>query len=330
VPASAKPKLLVVELWGVGDLALATPFLRAASARFEVTLLAKPSALELQPRFWPGVRVIPFVAPWTAFRGKYHLWKWPWRKMFELRRQLRADNFDFGLSARPDPRDHPFLKFLGAKQRLGFPSKGSGFFLTDALSAPEPSAHRYEFWRIAGQALGLDLPSREKLILSPRDGKQTVLLHSGARLSARVWPVAYYKLLAEKLRSAGYSVQVACDVEQQDQWRQLGEAAVASPRTLTELFFQLDQATVFIGNDSGPGHLAAISGVPTFTFFGPSLPKWFLPLHPRAEFLEDTSCVYKPCKDYCHFSSPRCLENISLESAWPRVESFVAKHLRPA
>jgi heptosyltransferase-2 len=68
-----KPRLLVVELWGMGDLVLATPFLKAAVGPFEVTLLAKPNALELQPRLWPGARVIPFVFPWTAFKKKYDL-----------------------------------------------------------------------------------------------------------------------------------------------------------------------------------------------------------------------------------------------------------------
>jgi len=37
-----KAKLLVVNLWGLGDLVIATPFLQAASQTFEVVLLAKP------------------------------------------------------------------------------------------------------------------------------------------------------------------------------------------------------------------------------------------------------------------------------------------------
>ena len=41
-----KPKLLIVELWGLGDLVIATPFLRAVAERFDVTLLAKPFALD--------------------------------------------------------------------------------------------------------------------------------------------------------------------------------------------------------------------------------------------------------------------------------------------
>src|ERR1039457_6248745 len=80
-----KPKLLVVELWGLGDLVIATPFLRAASEKFEVTLLAKPYAAELQQRFWPGVHVEPFAVPWTMTRNKYNLLDWPWHRSEERR-----------------------------------------------------------------------------------------------------------------------------------------------------------------------------------------------------------------------------------------------------
>ena len=66
-----KPKLLIVELWGLGDLAIATPFLRAAAEKFDVTLLAKPFARDLQSRLWPEVQVETFTAPWTAFKHKY-------------------------------------------------------------------------------------------------------------------------------------------------------------------------------------------------------------------------------------------------------------------
>jgi heptosyltransferase-2 len=328
VSSAVKPKLLVVELWGLGDLAIATPFLREVAERFEVTLLAKPHALELQPRFWPGVRVISFVAPWTVFLGKYRFWYWPWKEMFNLRQKLRSENFEFGLSARPDPRDHLLLKFLCVKNRFGFPGLGSSIFLTDLLNAPGPTAHRYEFWRVAGKFIGLELPPRQQITLPTHPSRKLVLVHSGARLSARVWPLEYYRALVRLLRQDGHAVQVVCDPEQKSQWQKFGESNVVNPRTITELLSLLDQAAVFIGNCSGPGHLAAVNGVPTFTFFGPSLPEWFVPLHPQAEWLEDKTCPYKPCKDYCRFPTPHCLENITVENVWPRIKSFVQTHLR--
>src|SRR5471030_2113946 len=110
--AALKPKLLIVELWGLGDLVIATPFLRAAAGKFDVTLLAKPYALDLQPRLWPGVRVETFNAPWTVFKNKYHFWRWPILKIVRLRRRLVAGHFEFGVSTHSvgDPRDHLLLK----------------------------------------------------------------------------------------------------------------------------------------------------------------------------------------------------------------------------
>src|SRR5438552_15215700 len=120
-----------MELWGLGDLVIATPFLRAASEKFAVTLVSKPFGKDLQPRFWPDVTVIPFQAPWTAFKHKYRLYRWPWREIYHLRKQIGGRRFDVGLSARwGDPRDHLLLALAGAKERLGFPRMGSGMFLT--------------------------------------------------------------------------------------------------------------------------------------------------------------------------------------------------------
>jgi len=305
---------------------IATPFLRAAAEQFEVTLLAKPHAAELQPRFWPDVKVEIFNAPWTAFRKKYHLWRWPWRELFRRQRRLAAEKFDWGLSARWDPRDHWLLKCSGARERIGFPRLGSRIFLTRPLLKPPPQCHRYEYWRAAGRALGLELPPREQIPLPPRPpGRKRVLVHSGAGQPARVWPLENFHTLVGRLRETGLTVQVICDPPQIEWWRAHGESAVECPRRLADLMAWLDAADVFIGNDSGPGHLAAFCGVPTFTFFGPQRSEWFAPLHPQAQWLDDQSCPYKPCKDYCRFPSPRCMENIAVAEAWPRVKQFLEK-----
>src|SRR5437868_3729346 len=102
MPPATKPRLLVIELWRLGDLVLATPFLRAAAQRYEVTLLARPYAEDLRAGLWPEIKILPFVAPWTAFTGKYKIQHWPWREMFQLTRQIRSTHFDVGLSARWD------------------------------------------------------------------------------------------------------------------------------------------------------------------------------------------------------------------------------------
>jgi heptosyltransferase-2 len=189
-----KPKLLIIQLWGLGDLVIATPFIRAAADTYEVTLLAKPYALELQPRLWPQIQIVPFDAPWTAFTHKYQLWRWPWREILHLRQRF-AGHFEYGVSARWDPRDHLLLKFLGVKNRLGFPRVRSDVFLTQPLAKPDPLAHHFDYWQVMGKALALEIPERAKLpVRSPvRNG--IILVHSGARLAARVWPLPHFREL---------------------------------------------------------------------------------------------------------------------------------------
>ena len=180
-----KPKLLIVELWGLGDLVIATPFLRAAAEKFDITLLAKPFALDLQPRLWPGVGVETFTAPWTAFKNKYNLWRWPFLEIVRLRRRLARQQFEFGLSARWDPRDHLLLKLVGAKRRLGFPRVHSQIFLTQPLTRPQPEAHRYEFWRVIASTLDVELPPREKISIPVARGGKTARRCSPARETSR-------------------------------------------------------------------------------------------------------------------------------------------------
>ena len=323
-----KPRLLVLELWGLGDLVIATPFLRAAVEKFNVTLLAQPFALELQARFWPAVKVIPFVAPWTAFRHKYQLWRWPWRELSQLRRRLLSENFDGGVSARWDPRDHLALKLSGARERYGFPRLKSQRYLTHGLIRPDPLAHRVESWRVVGAALGLPLPPRSKIFAEPGDRPPVVLIHTGARSPLRVWQLTHFQEITMRLRKKNFRVQIACDPDQINWWRSQGEAAIC-PQSVSELLAAIDNTSVFIGNDSGPGHLAAACGRPTFTLFGPQLHEWFIPLHPAAEAFEGKACPYKPCSDYCRFPKPFCLQDVTVEEVWPRMETFVTRHLFP-
>jgi ADP-heptose:LPS heptosyltransferase len=329
-PASQAPSrsLLVVELWGMGDLVIATPFLQAASERYAVTLLAKPFAEDLRRRFWPKVRVRRFVAPWTAFRHKYQLWRWPWLEMFRLR-NLGRERFDIGLSARWDPRDHLLLALLRARRRLGFPRMRSQLFLSESLTRPPAASHRYESWRVLAGALDFELPPREKLPTPLRLQQREVLVHTGAGQPVRVWPLERYRGLVDRLRREGRDVQVACDPDQRDWWVQAGERGLSTPRTVSELLQLMDRAGVFIGNDSGPCHLAAFAGVPTFTLFGPQVPDWFVPMHPAAEWLEGKPCPYKPCSDYCRFPVAYCMVNQEEEDVWRRVKAFVNRTLQP-
>jgi ADP-heptose:LPS heptosyltransferase len=320
-----KRRLLVLDLWGVGDLAVASPFLRLASQEYDVTLVAKPAAEDLRLRFWPEVQVIPFTAPWSAFRGKYRLHEWRWKAIRRLLETMRSQNFDAGVSARRDPRDHLLMALMGAKRRYGFPRLGSELLLTDPINLAEPLAHRYTHWQHLAKALGLNLPAPTDL--PKRTKQEKIIVHTGAGQPVRVWPLVNYERLVARLRERSYKIQVLCDPDQLSFWQGRGEAAIA-PANLTELCDLLESARVFVGNDSGPGHLAAVSGIPTFTIFGPQFPSLFAPIHPASEWVEGPPCPYKPCHDSCRFQVPHCLHNINEQDLSERIELFIAKQIR--
>ena len=300
---SAPTRLLVVELWGLGDLALALPFLRTACDHTEVTLLAKPHAAPLLARFAPEVKHIPLVAPWTAFEGKYQLHRWPWPELFRVRSALRSAHFDLGISARRDPRDHALLRLAGARRRIGFPRAGSQLLLSNALAAPA-RPHRADHWRALATALGWDLP----LTTPPARNGRRLVIHTGAGRALREWPRDRFEEIAARLRGAGWDVTLLDD----------------SLQDLGALLLALVGADRFIGNDSGPGHLAALLGVPTFTIFGPQLPELFAPQHPRAAWIEGAPCRFKPCFDSCHFATPHCIRDLTADAVWAKVQPWLA------
>jgi ADP-heptose:LPS heptosyltransferase len=279
------------------------PFLRAAAEHAEVTLLAKPHAAPLLARFAPTIEHLPFTAPWTAFRGKYRLHRWPWAELRKTVRELRRRGFQVGVSARRDPRDHFFLWSGGIQRRLGFPRGLSRALLTDTLTLPART-HRAEHWRSLAAALGWQIPAP---VTAPRTGRH-IVIHTGAAQRARTWPAERFAALAGLLRSAGWQVTL---LDRTD-------------GPLDELLAQLANADRFIGNDSGPGHLAALLGVPTFTIFGPQLPELFAPQHPNAAWIEGAACVYKPCFDSCRFAEPHCILENSVDAVWARVHAWLA------
>lgn len=139
----------------------------------------------------------------------------------------------------------------------------------------------------------------------PRVGRN-VVIHVGAGRPVRAWPRERFAEIAERLRHAGWNVTVLSGHE----------------TNLDDLVSTLAAADRFIGNDSGPGHLAALLGVPTFTIFG-QLPEVFAPQHPQAVWMEGAPCPYKPCFDHCRYPAPHCILSHDVDTVWRRIKAWI-------
>lgn len=121
----------------------------------------------------------------------------------------------------------------------------------------------------------------------PRAPRGPIVLHPGAGSAAKCWPVERFLELTRRLKADGVDVEVLLGEVELERWpasqvKAFGDSAVVrTPATLTLLLECLARASAYIGNDSGPGHLAAILGVPTVSIFGPRDPARWKPLGPR-------------------------------------------------
>lgn len=163
--------------------------------------------------------------------------------------------------------------------------------------------HRAAHWAALAATLGWTITPPPA---TPRTGRHLVI-HTGAGQPVREWPRERFDTLAAQLRTAGWNVTLLDN----------------SLRDLDGLLDTLATADRFIGNDSGPGHLAALLGVPTFTIFGPQLPELFAPQHPQAAWIEGAPCAYKPCFDNCRFATPHCIRDLMPDAVGQALQAWL-------
>jgi ADP-heptose:LPS heptosyltransferase len=138
---------------------------------------------------------------------------------------------------------------------------------------------------IRARGIGLTRPAELK----------DIVIHPGSGSPAKNWPIEKYLELIQRLRAGGTSVRVLLGEVEQEKWDanaagRLAEAArMTRPSSYLDLMAELMSARAFVGNDSGPGHLAGILGVPTLTLYGPSDPVRWKPLGPDVQTLRGES-----------------------------------------
>jgi ADP-heptose:LPS heptosyltransferase len=116
---------------------------------------------------------------------------------------------------------------------------------------------------------------------------EAIVVHPGSGSPAKNWPRERFIELIERLKADGHSVRVTLGDAELERWgedeiaRFAKLADVRRPATYLDLLDELASARLFITNDSGPGHLAGIIGVPTICLFGPTDPNVWRPLGPR-------------------------------------------------
>ncbi len=325
-------KLLIFKANQLGDNIVFLPvvqWLDKALPDARIAVVTSPVAAALYEHCAPRVQVMQ--EPTVAFNNA---WMNP-PALLRLRRRFHEFRPDACLVANDQSNVAHLLAWMsGAKIRVG--PRESNCRLRPLLSHQVPltlsDPIALQNWHIAAallDALGIDggapqkyppVPDVNALRSTRPPGEPLVLVHPGASLAYKRWPLPRYVELANRLCD-----QVAVEfVQQNDPAENLLDPRVhrIEVDTLPEFFERMDRAALFIGNNSGPMHVASVLGVPGVIFAGPCADHWKPMWHgEKFVLLRDAGLACQPCDrdgrsvNRClNFAEPMaCMNRLSVE-----------------
>ena len=214
-----------------------------------------------------------------------------------VRRQLRAMKFDVAVDLQCLTKSALIAWLSGAKRRLGVAGRNGREFsklLNNELTDVRAS-HVVEHYLQILRPLGIESPdvvfklpektgearfARQALEQLQIDAPFAVL-NPGAGWPSKLWPADHYGQVACHLWNtySMRSVAVWCGAEERRLANQIantsnGAAVLAPSTTMPQLAAISRRASLFVGSDTGPMHLAVAVGTPTISLHGPTLANW--------------------------------------------------------
>jgi heptosyltransferase I len=123
--------------------------------------------------------------------------------------------------------------------------------------------------------------------------KGIALVNPGAGWGAKQWPAERYGQVAKQLADDGLKVLINFGPGEEELASTLESASAGTAEkfsgSLTQLIALTRRASLFIGGDTGPMHLAAAFGVPVVGIFGPTDPARNGPFGTRSVVLRSSS-----------------------------------------
>ncbi|MFI4861650.1 MAG: glycosyltransferase family 9 protein [Phycisphaerales bacterium JB063] len=134
------------------------------------------------------------------------------------------------------------------------------------------------------EAQGLSLEPAQPM--PRRNPGGPIVVHPGSGGLVKCWPTERYERLMGRLKDAGHAVVPVLGEVEAERWpgeqltRWVDTLGAKVCRSPLELLPILTSASLYIGNDAGPTHLAAQLGITTLALFGPTSPARWGPVGP--------------------------------------------------
>ena len=286
-------RIAILRGGGLGDLLFTVPAMRSLAAAYpdaELTLLGSPGpASILEGRQGPPDRIVPLPAIEGISNGTASTPDPAETERFVER--LRGERFDLAVQLHGGGRySNPFLLGIGARHTAGARTPDAAPLERNL----EYAYYQHEVIRaleIAALAGAVPVAMEPHLEISEGErhagravcgnGRPVVVIHPGATDPRRRWPAERFAVVAQRLAEDGARVVLVGGDEDTELCggilgsarRALGLArselvtSLAGRLSLSALAGVLSAADVFVGNDSGPRHLAQAVGARTVSIY---------------------------------------------------------------
>jgi lipopolysaccharide heptosyltransferase I len=345
-------KILFVKLGSIGDIVHTLPSLaavRRALPRAEISWVVERRAAEI-------LRDNPLVNRLIEVDTKA-MRRWPVSGETLLAprqqlRRLRASSFDTALDFQGLLKSAAIARLSGARLRYGFAREAlrepaSRFLLTKTIAVPLQSHVIVKNLTLAAGALGISVPASAAEFEFPiavsdaheAEAEEAIkdfetgfaILNPGGGWPTKLWSAERFGQLSDELWTQHGLHSIVTygpgELELAQSVTSASRLKRAHARSLSlKGFYALaKRASVYIGGDTGPTHLAVAANAPVVGLFGPT--EWWRNGSPRVVDI----CVERndiECRTDCHRRS--CSNWICMEIEVARVFDAVSERLRRA
>lgn len=273
VEVSAK-RVLIVKLSSLGDLIHALPTIHCLKMGLPATITWVVNAV-----YAPLLRHAADVDEVIPFDRKR-----PLRGLWGVVRELREREFDLVIDLTGLFKSALISRLAGGRLCLGpsFAREFSWLFYHRQVGSSDLNRHAVERYLDVVRALDVKDGNRVFPLTFPPassvldGGRPTVVLVPGARWPSKLWPVASFADVANRLRRDGIQVLMVGEElpTAGDSLASLeGVVDLRGRTSLAELGGILQRADLVIANDTGPMHLAASLGRRVIALMGPTDPR---------------------------------------------------------
>jgi len=155
-----------------------------------------------------------------------------------------------------------------------------------------------------------------------------VVIHPSSLMSTKRWDAALFAEVARTLKKRLFTIALTCGPGEEAQVAEvakgISQTTMMLGLSIPELAELIRGAKLYIGNDSGPMHLAAAVGTPTIAIWGSSDSRRWRPWSVEHRVVQNPfEC--NPCPGYrCLVaSSPLCIESVTVKQVEEAIEAVL-------